>query len=57
MNSKTKLTVKFVKSYGTFGLYRGAKNLGTNFATDKAAVAFAQKKFPGCTIVLKGFYS
>lgn len=52
-----KITIKFVKSYGTFGIYAGPKNHGTNFATDKEAVKAAQKMFPGCTVVIKDFYA
>jgi hypothetical protein len=51
-----KITVKFLKSTGTFAIFAGSKNHGSNFATDKEAVTAAQKKFPGCTVVIKDFF-
>lgn len=52
-----KITVKLLKTYQTFGVFNGNKAVGpSDFITDKAAVAWAQKKFRGATVVIKDFY-
>jgi hypothetical protein len=52
-----KITVKYLKSYQTFGVFRGNKAVGpSDFATDKTAVTWAQKRFPNTTVAIKNFY-
>lgn len=51
-----KIKVKFLKSYGTYAIFAGPKNCGSNFTTDKEAVKAAQKMFPGKSIFVGGFF-
>jgi hypothetical protein len=52
-----KITVKYLKSYQTFGVFRGNKAVGpSDFTTDKAAAAWAQKRFPNTTVAVNSFY-
>lgn len=50
-----KITVKYLKSYGTYLFFKGAKNVGNSGTNDeKKSVEIAKKEFPDAIIVVKG---
>jgi len=52
-----KVTVKFLKGTGTWAIFKGSKNCGSNFIKATEAVSAAKKKFPGSVVVLNNGFA
>lgn len=48
-----KLTIKFVKSYGTYGVYNGSKNLNTNSTSVLQALVLIRNSYPNAAVYEK----
>lgn len=40
------IRIRFLKSYGTFAVYLGNRNLGSNFMTADEAIKWAKTTYP-----------